>query len=262
MSEIKIKKIEDISNFEKLALIDFSYSRIDTYLYCPAKYFYSYITKEPRSFAPHAVLGNIIHSVLENVLDNDKELDLEELQKEYEENKKSYDPDSLIPADLISAGKVMIDEFFDLNMDKEFNIYAKELEFNIVIGTYNIRGFIDRIDIIGDNVYIVDYKSGKKEVAAKDVPSNLQLGIYALALADMFPDKTITASLHYLRSGRIKSHTYSSEDLNSVKISVVNILNKIINDTNFLPTSNPRACFMCDHAKSGACGVGVYRLSK
>jgi hypothetical protein len=136
LSEIKIKKIEDVSYLEKLTLVDFSYSRIDTYLYCPAKYFYSYITKEPRTFAPYAVLGNIIHSVLENVLENDKQLDIDELQKEYQSNKEIYDPDSLISNDLIGAGKVMIDEFFDLHMEKEFNIYAKELEFNMIIGSY------------------------------------------------------------------------------------------------------------------------------
>jgi ATP-dependent helicase/DNAse subunit B len=262
LSEIKIKKIEDVSYLEKLTLVDFSYSRIDTYLYCPAKYFYSYITKEPRTFAPYAVLGNIIHSVLENVLENNKQLDIDELQKEYQSNKEIYDPDSLISNDLIGAGKVMIDEFFDLHMEKEFNIYAKELEFNMIIGSYNIRGYIDRVDIVNDDIHIIDYKSGKKEVAAKDVPSNLQLGIYALALSDMFPDKNITASLYYLRSGRLKSHTFSKEDLINVKRSLVEVLNKIINDTNFLPTSNPRACFMCDHSKSGACGVGAYRISK
>jgi RecB family exonuclease len=262
LSEIKVKKIEDISYLEKLTLIDFSYSRIDTYLYCPAKYFYSYILKEPRTFAPYAVLGNIIHTVLENVLDNDKELNLAELQEEYQASKQAYDPDSLISNDLIGAGKVMIDEFYDLNIGKEFNIYAKELEFNIIIGSYKIRGFIDRVDIINDNVYIIDYKSGKKEVAAKDVSTNFQLGIYALALSDMFPDKNITASLYYLRSGRLKSHTFSKEDLANVKESLIKMLNKIINDTNFLPTPNSRACYMCDHAKSGACGTGAYRISK
>jgi len=45
---IKIKSLFDLSDLERLALTDFSYSRIDTYKSCPSKYFYSYIQKEPR----------------------------------------------------------------------------------------------------------------------------------------------------------------------------------------------------------------------
>lgn len=53
---LKIKTINDLDPLQKLALIDFSYSRIDTYQQCPSKYFYSYIKKEPRSFGEAAVL--------------------------------------------------------------------------------------------------------------------------------------------------------------------------------------------------------------
>jgi hypothetical protein len=45
---VTIKSIDQISDFEKLSLMDFSYSRIDTYKSCPSKYFYTYIQKEHR----------------------------------------------------------------------------------------------------------------------------------------------------------------------------------------------------------------------
>lgn len=53
---IQIKKISELSDFERLSLSDFSYSRIDTYKLCPAKYFYSYIQKEPRQKNDAALL--------------------------------------------------------------------------------------------------------------------------------------------------------------------------------------------------------------
>jgi hypothetical protein len=53
---ITIKKIEDLDPLQKLSLLDFSYSRIDTYMQCPSKYFYSYIQKEPRLFGEAATL--------------------------------------------------------------------------------------------------------------------------------------------------------------------------------------------------------------
>ena len=53
---IKIRLIDDLTDLEKLALVDFSYSRLDTYKMCPSKYFYTYIQKEPRLFNEPAVL--------------------------------------------------------------------------------------------------------------------------------------------------------------------------------------------------------------
>jgi len=53
---IAIKKLEDLDPLQKLSLTEFSYSRIDTYKQCAAKYFYSYILKEPRLFGEAAVL--------------------------------------------------------------------------------------------------------------------------------------------------------------------------------------------------------------
>ena len=53
---IAIKKLEDLDTLQRLSLTEFSYSRIDTYKQCAAKYFYSYILKEPRLFGEAAVL--------------------------------------------------------------------------------------------------------------------------------------------------------------------------------------------------------------
>lgn len=259
---IKIKHIDNLSDLEKITLVDFSYSRIDTYKMCPAKYFYSYISKEPRQFAPAAVLGNIIHDVFENTLENDKQLDLDEMKSAYASTIPLWDPSNQITQDLLDAGSVILDEFYDENYDKEFHIYEKELPFDFIIGSYRVRGFIDRVDIHNDVVSIIDYKTGKWEVSAKEVPNNLQLGIYALAMSELFPDKEIYAELYYLRSGRRKGHLFSKDDLKRVKADLIDSMNGIINDTNYLPTSNTRVCSFCDHAKSGACATGAFRNRK
>ena len=138
MSSILIKKYEDLNYLQRLGVVDFSYSRVDTYNQCPAKYFYSYILKEPRQFNAPAALGNIVHTVLENVLDNEKVLDLEELQREYVTSIESWDPDNLISKDLITVGSSILEEFYDQNIDKNFNIYEKEMSFSFIIGIYRI----------------------------------------------------------------------------------------------------------------------------
>jgi len=105
-------------------------------------------------------------------------------------------------------------------------------------------------------------KHGKWEVPQKDIAKNLQLGIYALAVSLAFPDKQIRAELYYLRSGRHKHHLFTKEDIEEVKVSLLENINKVVEDNSFLPTANERNCTFCDHAKSGACTVGISRLKR
>ena len=63
--------------------------------------------------------GNIVHTVLENVITNDSSLDYSQIETEYQKSKESYDPDQKISEQLISVGKEILDEFYDENMDKK-----------------------------------------------------------------------------------------------------------------------------------------------
>lgn len=160
--KIDIKTISDLDPLQILSLNDFSYSRLDTYKMCPSKYFYTYIQKEPRTFNDAAVLGNIVHSVLEECLDNDKPIVLEELHKEYDKQKTSYDPTGIIPENLIEVGSEILAEFYDKHSEEDFRIYDKEFGFSFVIGNYLINGYIDRIDYYDDEtINIIDYKTRK-----------------------------------------------------------------------------------------------------
>jgi ATP-dependent helicase/DNAse subunit B len=203
--KLEIRNLEDVSDFERLSLTDFSYSRIDTYKMCPSKYFYTYIQKEPRLFGEAAVLGNIVHTVLEDNVSSTETLDYDKLQKAYSEQRVSYDPDNKIKDELIEAGNEIINEFYDQYAGTKFDVLHKEYGFKFVLGSYLISGYIDRIDSFGaDAVKIIDYKTGKWEISPKDIPSNLQLGIYAVAVNEIYPDKDIHAELYYLRSRKKK----------------------------------------------------------
>jgi ATP-dependent helicase/DNAse subunit B len=108
---IEVTDRNSVDELTKLALMDLSYSRIDTYKMCPSKYFYSYITKEPRSFNDAAVLGNIVHAVLEDEISADKKIEHENLIESYKIKSKIFDPSSNIKNDLMEVRKYNFKRF-------------------------------------------------------------------------------------------------------------------------------------------------------
>lgn len=65
-----------------------------------------------------------------------------------------------------------------------------------------------------------------------------------------------------LDPGRRKGHLFTKEDIENVKINLLNTIQTVVNNTSFLPTKNERVCTFCDFAKSGACNTGVFRARK
>lgn len=252
-----LRDYDELNDLEKLSLINMSYSRLDTYQSCPAKYFYTYIQKEPRTFGPAAAMGTVVHSVLEKTDLNNLDVDLmiKTLQEEFD----SEDPDGLVGEELRQAAVDIIHEFIDRHEDDEFETIGKELEFQVVIGNCLFRGFIDRVDKTPNGgVLIEDYKAGKFQVTQKSIPTNLQVGMYAVACRKMFPDLwPITAGLYYLREGKIKGHTYTHQELDDMELLIHKTALEVVQATNFGYTSNKFTCRkLCDFGKNGVCPRG------
>lgn len=267
MEPIKLRDIEELDDLEKLALIPISYSRLSTYLSCPAKFFFSYIEKVDRVFSGPAALGNIVHSVLERAYKQDEEpLSQTDIILLFDDNVDAYDPEHQISQEDLNLGMEMMFEYMDRQpvvdlTSKQGVAIHTEYAFNVVIGSALLNGFIDKIIVDDDIVKVIDYKTGKYQVAQKNAPSDLQLGVYALIASHYFPNRKIRADLSYLRSGKKIGHWFTEEDLNEVKERLITGIWTLINDQNFVETSNRSACYMCDHSKSGKCKLGVSRIS-
>jgi ATP-dependent helicase/DNAse subunit B len=254
----------ELHPLKKLSLQDFSYSRLSTFTDCELKYFYSYILKEPREFGAPATLGNIIHQALEFTLESNEKLNLFDLLDNYKNSRPDYDPEEKIPEELIYDGEEMLKEFFDRHKDEKFDIVAKEMPFSVVIDNGRFNGYIDLVwkDEKG-NVKCCDFKSGKQEVAAKNVPDNLQLGLYALILQYLYPEQDgVYAELYYLRSGRRKGHLFSAGDLSQIEIKLSSLVQEVLDKDDFKPVQDESKCYWCDYAKNGVCPTGSKRRNK
>jgi hypothetical protein len=257
-----IQTEDEIHPLRRLALQDFSYSRLNVFQTCELQYFYSYVLKERQSFGAAAKLGNILHEALEITLEHGEKIGLTELLQNYYLARPNYDPDSIIPDHMIEEGALMLREFVD-DHPGEVDVYAKELPFSFVLGPARFNGFIDYVSVHEDYVRIRDYKSGKREVTYKDIPTNLQLGIYALYMKKLFPDKAIHGELYYLRKGKARGHRFSDDDLQQVETKLLEIVTTVLGRENFTATSNERTCAnLCDYGKNGVCPIGRLRLDR
>lgn len=262
---LKLRNYDDLSELEKMSLINMSYSRLNSFGMCEAMYFYKYITKVPDEFGAAAVNGNVIHSVLEKHVG--EELVYEDLMQSYYHYLQEYDPESKIGKDLIDASHQMIAEFVDRHKGETFNVVGKELEFKIVIGSALFRGYIDLLTKTKTGRFSVcDFKSGKFEVTQKDVPNDLQLGLYALVVAQKYNivNQPVYAELYYLRTGRRKGHLFSPTDLQRVYEELLSKVQEIINKKNFTPVSgNGRLpCWFCQYATPEVCRIGAINKEK
>lgn len=260
-----IRELSEISDLEKLSLQNYSYSRLSAFDWCQAQFFYSYVLKMPKDYGAKAMLGNVLHRALELCIRNGEKIDRAELFETYQGAREEYDPeDQVITDELYEEGIVMLENFLELEANKVSDITEAELGFEFVFHGTLVRGYIDQVFVKKDTVRIVDFKSGAYEVSNKNLPFDLQLGIYALYAKHIYPDKTITASLHYLRSEKVKTHTFTDEELIEVEDRLRKSIDGVREHNNFLPLTKKDAwkCRICTYQQNGTCKAGQFNVNQ
>lgn len=147
-------------------MASFSFTALSSYQKCPKQYEFRYVQKREVQQTKIMQEGSIAHYILELLYNYTVEEAISAAITKY----GSYDDIMRISADI---GSFVTEDFFD-------NTESVELPFNVKLGDYSLKGVFDRIDKIGDDYYIIDYKYGNTEY--KQVNGNLQPSIYAYAL--------------------------------------------------------------------------------
>jgi len=223
-----------------------SYSQIQTFNMCPLHYKLQYILKIP--FRPTASLsfGSSIHAALKD------------FYQKYIENKniKIKDIVSILKDRWIDEGyqsKTHQNEAFEkakyillqylktnfipnankpVGIEIPFQFFIKDAKADKI--SLKIGGRIDRVDNIGENkIEIIDYKTGGNIPKEKELDTNLQLTLYALAATqvkdNIFNKKPedIILSLHYLGEEKKLTTTRTKDQLEEAKAKILEIVEEI-----------------------------------
>jgi putative RecB family exonuclease len=79
--------------------------------------------------------------------------------------------------------------------------------------TLALSGRVDRIDRRGEQLVIVDYKTGRAGLSGDDARGSQALAIYAYAAERVFRRPSRRVELHHLPSGSVAAHEHSEQSL-------------------------------------------------
>jgi superfamily I DNA/RNA helicase len=137
----------------------------------------------------------------------------------------------------LARAKMMLNRFSVFHTkslsDNNRTVAAVEKSFEITLGRALIKGNVDRIEVDRDGKhFIIDFKTGKKEITGDDAKTNLQLACYQLGVVlDGFKEKLSStqvsgAQLVYLAS-KNKSYSTREQDVLSDVDATKSILEEI-----------------------------------
>ncbi len=303
-----IKKLSGINDGKKSGL---SPTSISCYNSCHLKFYLQYIEKKqdktPNELIQSNVLGSVIHATLENLYRHfeDKIIDInlynEIRQKFYEESYKKALADNNFPNGLPNSGfnylnSQMVDTMLNNFINSEIKFLSdgntfkilgleQELSYSFYIPQYDINvnliGNADRIDLIGNKVRIIDYKTGAIKDSdvvikkgAKELEKisdkSLQLLIYKYLYKKNNPNidcENIEAGIFGLRkinkgifSLSNKSDYFNDNELiTNCESGFINIFSEILDrDKPFTQTEDENNCKNCDFKEICKRNVSVF----
>lgn len=242
-----------------------SYSQIQLYARCPKQYYFAYIEKISQPRHKSLSFGTSIHSTLYVFFHAYQHATTLPLQGDlFEEARTLPDLSFLLECldkSWISTGYDSSKEMYEkkqyaINLLTDFyyqeigcpTILFLEKSFSIPIGNHRVKGRFDRVDYKDQHsLEVIDYKTGKLR-SQEDSKDDLQLQLYGIALAHLFPEKNVYLTLHFVEHKQKVRVDISKKREEAIKNMVINIGNSI--DAGIFEASpEPLKCSYCPYSR-------------
>jgi RecB family exonuclease len=167
------------------APVALSPSQVDTLARCPLQWFLRRRAGVESTGSSSQGFGVVIHALAEHVVVSG-EVNLPELERRLDEVWPDLDWDAPWYAERErEVASKALQRFAAWHQARGGAVVGVEVPFELAVGRALVRGQIDRLerDDQGRGV-VVDYKTGRNNVKADDLPQHPQLGLYQLAVAE------------------------------------------------------------------------------
>lgn len=228
-----------------------SYSQISTYEDCPLAYKFGYILKVPGKSQPYFTFGNTVHHALRRFFEavqSKSEPSLDDLIGFYDE---SWQSDGYLlksqEESYRGEGRSALQAVYRRHLAERTVPIRLEWKFFLPVGDHFVKGFVDRVDPAGDGLCnIIDYKTGRAKTQ-KEVDSDLQLSLYAMAVKECLGLVPERLSLYFLASDEMLWTTRNEEEMEEVREKVLAVADAIISNR-FDAKPDGFRCSRCDYA--------------
>jgi RecB family exonuclease len=240
----------------------YTYSRLHRFAQCPRSYKLHYVDWLPPEPSPESELGGVVHCALEGVVRDHVAtgrtgpLDVARAAAEYQlawGDRQLSDPAAFAEGLELVKRWVAREGAVDAA-----NVLAIEQMFDVEVGGVRLFGAMDRIDRIADDaVRIRDYTSGRIPPSRQEVEENLQLALYDLAAAQLWPwAKRVEVGLDLLRHDRVIAVERSGSQRDATRRYVQAMVARIEATTDF-PARLSTLCTHCDQRRHCSAYVAV-----
>ena len=239
-----------------------SYSSIDTYETCPARFRYQYEDRLPRSPSPALAFGDSLHRALHlfharpvpvapTLPELLEMLDVAWVSEGYRDpsEEEAYR----------AHGRQVLARYHQDNAEDYRIPAAAEFRFTIQVEGVEVAGVIDRMDRIpGGGYEIVDYKTNRRLPPRARIDRDLQLSIYHLAAREIWGIEPERLTLYFLLPGQRMTTTRTRRDLDGLRRRIAVVAERIAAGR-FEPRPNP-LCDWCDY--QALCPVFRHRVEQ
>ena len=238
----------------------YSHSRLGCYEQCPQKYKLKYIDRVETEVeqSVEAFMGSRVHDTLEKLYQDLKFQKLNTLDELLvflrDEWKKNWsDSIVIVKEEYTSENYLKMAEKFVTDYYNKYKPFDQgrtiSLEERIQInlddsGDYKLQGYIDRVMESEEGYYEVhDYKTNSRLPLAEYLDNDRQLALYAIGVKERYPDvKDVKLVWHFLAFNKEIDSTRTDEELEDLKKSVIELIDKIESEEKF--EANPS--LLCD----------------
>jgi len=226
-----------------------SYSSINTYETCPAKFKFQYEDRVPQAPSPALSFGDSLHRALHLFHDRPVPVppSLEELHEMLEISWVSTGfADASEERTYHEHGRQVLANYHREAAPSYRIPAALEFRFSIEVEGVQLSGVIDRMDRIpGGGYEIIDYKTNRRLPPQARIDRDLQLSVYHLAAREVWGIEPERLTLHYLLPGQRMTTTRTAADVDELRRRIATVAERIAAGK-FEPRHNP-LCDWCEY---------------
>jgi DNA helicase-2/ATP-dependent DNA helicase PcrA len=228
--------------------LSLSASDIDTYRSCPLRYKFARVLRIPSELTLEQRFGIVVHQTLERHHSAAPEHQtlpqlLELLDVAWQ---RAGLGDGEEERRLHGKARAALTRYHERLRGDPGRPKWFERPFAFRLGPHQLRGRVDRVDLLPDGTYeLIDYKTGYPRTAS-DLRDDIQLSLYAIAAREAWGLPDTRRSYYYLLDDRKVPVPDDPDGANWVTDTVLEVGERILAQ-DFEPTPSPAVCGRCDY---------------